>query len=541
VSASRWLAASGADPRKVALLAKAIDADGKGRWKDAEQRMMSGGKVKLQFAPGLLQMLMVLGAALFSLFFAGLLVMIDQRTPMVGVIITLFGGIAAGGATWLHGVELLLADDDDPVVGHWPVSARDVGVARLSILFRRSLPVVFALTLVPSLVATFLFQPYALAGIVIFVASMLQGVLVTTLFAAVLFTLGRAVGKQKAQRIGSIVTIVLLLLLSQAANFGAARVPEVMPAWVETVAPFVSVIPPFTFVAWPAFFAMEAGPSLALGAGGLVVLALLLRGTVNLIAPRGVAQRGEAPTSRRHERSTWIETLLRPWLPGSEAKVVRLLTVAHLREDRHFLLSVALLPIQALIMTSAWVFREGPSVLVADGEGFRVFHAAALFAAMMGFHVTVMASRSGLRNASWLVASSPAAHAGWAAWQRGLTRALDLPVLVPLFFVLHVAASSSPWLVLDDLLLLVALHEAGLWTGQWVLSSTPFSSPPKSLDGNVIGASLLLSITVFPVLGFWLALVHGPHPWAKPITLLVLASVVWLARSRTARRDLVFA
>lgn len=539
--AARWIAAFGADPRQVSLLEGAIRADGEGRWKDAQQRILSGGKVKLQFAPGLLQLLLVIAAALLSLLLGGLLLMLGDKSPVLPILVTFFAGFVAGAAAWLHGVELLLADDDVPVIGHWPVTARDVGVARLWILFRRALQVVVALSLVPSLVACFASRPYGLVGLATLVGSILQGLLVTALFAALVFSLGRAMGKQKALRIGSLVTLAFVLVLSQAANFGAARMPEVMPAWVETVAPFVAVLPPLTFVAWPAFFEMGVGPSLALASGGLSILALLLRGTVNLIAPRGVAERGEMRISRKNERSTWIEALLRPWIPGPKARVVRLLVVAHVKEDRHFLVSVALLPLQMLIATSAWILREGPQSFVADAKGFRDFHMGALFLAMVGFHVTVMASRSGLRRAGWLIASSPASSGDWPAWQRGLTRAIVLPFVVPLIFGLHVLAGSNPWLALDDLMLLLVLHEAGLWIGQWVLAATPFSSPPKSLDGNVVAASLLLGFTVLPAVGFWLAFVHGPHLWAKPITWLLAAAVVWLARSRTAKRELVFA
>lgn len=533
---ARWVRALGADPRRVALLVGAIHADAEGRWKDREAE----SRGQLRFAPAVIQTVLVVGSVLMSLLAAGLMVAVPERSAALGIIVTVFSGCGVALAAWIHGAGLLLVDDDVPVVGHWPVTARDVGVARLWILFRRTMQVAVAFGVIPCVVLAVFVQPWVVVGGVTFVATILQALLGTAFLAAGLYGLRRLLGPRRAQRVGSIAFLVAFLVFSQGSTLLRDRVPDTMPVWFAEHAPWVALAPPFTFVAWPVLFQIPAPAAATIVLAGLAILFVFLRLVVRLIAPAGVAERREALVSPRNEKSPWIEAWLRPWLPGRRTRLMRLLVLAHVREDRHFLARVLILPVQTLIASAAWLVRNGPTALVADDDGTRIFHFVLITMAILGFATVTGTPTSGLRDTRWVVAAAPAAIGDWAAWQRGLARAVNLGVLLPLVFVLHVVARSAPALVVEDLVLFVAVHEAGVRVGQWVQWLPPFSLPPKSADGRLVAASLLLGFTVLPAMFAWFAFVHAAHAWARPASLLMAVGIVLLAHVRTRGRAMRF-
>lgn len=537
MSSAALARALGAEPRVIPLLVKAIAADAEGRWKDREQQP---GRAKIEFAPGVVQIALLLIASLASVALALGIVANGITTATVGVLVTVFSGLAAFVTAWMHGIDLILADEDVPVVGHWPVTARDVGVARLWILFRRTIQVTLAMSIVPSLVLTFMATPYVVAGLVTFVATLLQAFLVTSVFAALLFALRRTLGRKRAQQLSNFVVIFAIITGGQAPRLLRDRLPEAPPPWLLDHAIYVGLVPPFTFVGWPALFEMPWAVGLGFAVAGLVILFLCFRFTVNLIARRGVGEQREARRATRRASSSWIEGWLFPWLPGVGARVVRKLVVAHLRDDRHFLWRVFMIPLQTTIVSAAWVIENGPLALVAEAEGARPFHLVLVVVAILGFATTVAATTSGLRDARWVVTTSAACAANWAGWQRGLTRAINLGVLLPLVVGLHVAAGSPMMLVVEDLALLLLLHESGMGLAQWIQWRAPFTMPPKGMEGSIVAASILLGLFAVPALAAWLILVHDSHLWAKALTVVGALAVVLLARQRTARRELNF-
>lgn len=527
-SVVRWL---GADATRMGVMIEAVERDATGRYLNFKAANTSS----FHLEPGLLHLLLVMGSALLSGLVAGLMVVGPRGAPEVLGVAMVLPLFSCGVAALIHGVPLLLASDDVPVVGHWPVTARDVGLARLWILLRRTLHVALASAIAPSLVAAGFGSPVVLGGVVVFGASMLQGVLMTVVAALLLFGLRRLLGRRRAQRLATLVGGGLFLAPSILSQLAAASGGP--PEWLRGVLPVLTLLPPFTFVSWPMLFDQPVHRAALVVAPGLAVTAGLAWAAVRVVAQTGAAERLEPRRDGDVSRGNWIELLFVPWLPGRRALVARRILAAHLRDDWMTLARVAVVPVQLAVVLVGPFLSGGATSLVADDGGFRIFHLLVAYVAALGVGSVIASVRSGLRPVAWVVAASPASAWDWSGWQRGMARAFTLPFVVPVVIGLHLAAGSSAVRLVDDVLLLVLVHELAIVVGQAVQWRAPFSVPPDFTDGRMIGHVLLLGLFALPALGVWLVFVHGLHVWTPGVTyVLLVVGILGLRRRLGARR-----
>ena len=521
MNAARWL---GADPRRVAVLMEGLDRAHRGGVQLKIERERGG----LISADGL-QILMLLASIFVSLLIAGLMIAVPaQPGPALATAVVALAGFGAFVVAMLLAFPFLLGDDDAPVIGHWPVTGRDVGTARLLALLRAVLrigvPSAGILSLGPAIGA----KPFVLHGLIAWGASTLQAVLVTVFVAWFVIALRRLMGARRAQRWSAGIGIVFLQICGLGATWSARS------EWLERVGDALTwhvwLLPPVWFVAWPSLLQLPVAAALIIALATLLGLVVTASLVIRTMARSGRAEAREARTSGRGRGRSWLDAWFRPWLPGDGAVVARRLLMAHVREDWHFALRAGAVPFVVVVILVTGRVDGGAAALVGPGEGFRLAHLVLPGLATGALAALVATTTSRLREAAWVVAVSPAADARWDALQRGMVRALLLPAAGGLWLVLHVIAGSPPWVVLDDLALLVLLHESVLrWTqiAQW---RAPFTLDPSFVDGRVLGASVLGAFTVLPATGAWLVFVHARFAWGPPLTYLLLGLSIAGAR-----------
>lgn len=517
----------GADPERVGALIGFLDRAREGRLALLVEREKSS-----VFGPALVRTLSLVAAVLFGLFVGGLLV-VASGLPGIGLVVTVLGLLVSSAVVLIHGIPLLLDTDDAQVIGHWPVTARDVGAARMLLLLRGVLEATLAFAVVPCAVLLFVGAPRVLVGVVTAGAVVAQAVLVTALLALALLLLRRTFGRRRAQKIVGAAFFVVFFL-------GAAVMPTLAdraeasgagpPAWGW------ALLPLFWCMVWPVLFETSWAVGAGVGLGSTLATAGLVLLTVRTIAGGGRADRVEARRSSDTQgRIRWLETLLWPWMPGVRALVPRRLVVAHLRDDWRVLLRLFHAPLMFVVVMVGPLHDVGPLAIVADRDGFRWFHLFVIVMASVGVANMVALVSSSQRRASWVLVASPVAHGPWAAWQRGMARATSVPWAVLIVLGLHVAAGSTPWRIVDDLVVVLLTLEVAVRGIQRVQWRAPFSLDPSFVDGRFVAASVLSSMTVLPATVAYLAFVHAKFAWAPPLTwAMLLLAVVLLDRS--ARR-----
>ncbi len=518
---------AGARPSRVAILARGLARQTHGL--QEEQRGEAGSGPD----PELLRVLVLVLLALFSLLVAVVVVRLGDRPELATLVLLAaqLGGVLlrSGGEV----VPLVLDADDRRVLGWWPVSERELLLARGGVLLQGVAEATVAVAALPLLLLAIRGEPPVVAAVGAGAGLALHGVAVAAVLLLWVQGLARLAGRRRARRfteaLGTMTLIVLINLL--------ARAPRAVGGWLEGLAGWQELLlPPLWFAAWGGWG--RPLPGQMLGAGlALVAVALLVGLGARAL---GTAARGEDAGEVRggaggRDWSAPLAAWVGRWLPGRQGRAVRLLLVAHLREDWRLLgvlFGVPILMTGYLVLVTGW--RPPPGSVGATG--------AADWAAPLGLLLSVLglslASALGCSAepaAGWLVRSGVLDAPRLLALQRRLVRALvPAPLLTVTLLATVIAGRLSPgqallaavpaWLALEIMLAFVQL----------VLPAAPFSRPWQR-QGHGGRAFQLLAVVVWPVAVLPLFLVFDRGWWGPPVVVAVQA-LTWLTLRRLGRR-----
>jgi len=452
----RWgdaaLRAAGGDPAVVRALADAFRRADDGRAALDRERNPRNGAIPPSAVKTLLHLLTVLISVILSI----VMVAAEGPLPPGPLLLACLHWLLA--VNWLVGRAgpALLADADRDVLGWWPVSPRDLLLARVLRLLRDSLQFAAAAAGAPVLVLLFTGRPPLLAAAFFALGVTVQAVAVVFGVITLAALLVRRLGREKAVRLAALVSD---------GNFGwivwAIMVNvSIQGDWIAAHADALAWLPPL----WAGLWAAPTAPATFLR--GVLLLTLTTAALVTLgtrvagpRAPAADAPRRRATASSRHWTDP-LELLLAPWLSGREGWVTRRLLVAHLRDDWRFLASALAGPLMFAVMIFAAGHDDALSADAAHSALLDIrfafwipFLAPTAFMAMLG---------SSRPEALWPVALADLDGARLLAAQRRVGRMLLLAPMLAVYIAraLHLGA-PWPW-ALGDALLLAALWENGV-------------------------------------------------------------------------------
>ncbi len=525
---------AGVEAVRVAILARGLERQLRGL--QEQQRGQAGSGLD----PELLRMLVLVLLALFSLLLGMVTVQLAGR-PELATLVLLAAQLGAvllrsGGEV----VPLVLDADDHRVLGWWPVSARELLLARGAVLLRGVAEATLAVAALPLLLLALRGAPPVGGALGAAAGLALHGVAVAALLLVWVQGLARLAGRRRARRfteaLGTVTLIVLINLLARAAG--------AVGGWLEGLAGWQELLlPPLWFAAWGGWARPQ--PAQMLGA----LLALAMVAVLVGLGARALASaaRGDDPGEDRsgaggRDWSAPLSAWAGRWLPGRQGRAVRLLLTAHLREDWRLLgvlLGVPILMTGYLVLVTGW--RPPPG---SEGTAGVADWAAplGLLLSMLGLSLASALSCSAEATAAWLLRSGVIEAPRLLALQRRLVRALvPAPLLTATLLVTLLSGRLSPgqallaavpaWLALEIMLAFM----------QWTLPAAPFSRPWQR-QGHGGRAYQLLLVVVWPVAVLPLFLVLDSGWWGFPAVIVVQAatwgSLRWLGRRRVARTGL---
>lgn len=531
----RLVRAFGGDPRTVRALADGLRRATSGRLElEVERR---GG---MGLAPELMPALVgtLLGFLSFGL--AGLVFALRDHPAF-----TTFLVAAAHASTCLLITVFLMApalleDDDALTIGWWPVSLRDVALARLSLVLGPVVRASLVLLVLPVCVHAIVGPVPLLDGLGLALGLVLQGIAVTFGLTALLLGLVVRVGRDRARRVAQVGGIVLLL--------GATLGPTVVPLFAgrpETRGVHAEVpelpawLPPGWYAAWGRLGAdpPDALPWAVLGAAvAAAVVPLAFRGFASRRRGEDLSPRAGRP--RPAPLVALVAAWLRPFTPGREGFTVRRLLAGHLREDWHLAalrawpIAVAGLLAGAAVVDPAQLagLAEPAGALPVRGAALSVLAALYLPLPVLG---VLVASQD--HRAAWLLAQADLDPHRLLSAVRGVVRGLALVPALAILGLLLVRCGASAQVVAGDLVVFGLTFEFALRVAQRSYLVLPFSrswsSPPE--DFVIAWAVGLVPVSTIAVL--WMVIVHDPFTVGKAVTWALLVLGIALVE-RSSRR-----
>jgi hypothetical protein len=518
--------AAGGDPAVVLPLLKALRQDARGIYLSLRSRDPRGFRIP----PESMHLIMLVIAALGSVglvfaFIAGA----ESGRPLLGPAVLCVAQVLLL-ATNLVGqvVPALLLAEDELTVGWWPLRRRDLLLARIGTALVPALQLSAALSVVPLMTLVFTGRPLVLAAVLLFVAVLVQTVVLAIGAAALTTALVRAVGQRQARRLaaplvdGNLAALPLLLLPAM----------EPLSRYIKSHPGVVNWLPPVWFAR---FGDPLGGPDAWRGMALAAALTFLVL-TVGwrLATPRTGSPTVEAPEPAGRRRGHWTDILpflLRPWLRGREGWVTGRLLAAHLRDDWRFgantLLNVAVLG------AMLWYYTRPE----ADGTnpGFDLLLGGSQTLLIMSMSIPFLIAFSSTPKALWVVALADLDAGRLLAAQRGLVRGL---ALVPLLVIMAVRGHllGVGWLALAVTLGLMAFEcELLLLLAQRLQPLLPFS---RAYTRDQSSQTMLRGMALFGIL-IGVALVNLAAAYVSPVRYGLLAALpvaIWLVRRNVARR-----
>jgi hypothetical protein len=521
---------AGGDPARVLPLARALDrqATGERHWQHAREGGGSLGPDAGRY----------LTLAVLVLISGGLAVLVHAQAgrpawwPALVLLLSQFGAVTLTMAR--DAVPLLLADEDRQVIGWWPVSERDLLLARGGLLLRGVLQVTLAVAGLPLLVLMSQGQPVLVAGLGALVGLGLHALLLTALLALGLQGLSRLVGHRWARRLVEILGVLVLLVLINLGGRPQLRllaVDEPQTSWALLAYPL------FWFAAWAALWPPAAVHLVATVLAVAVSLVAVAAGLRRLGSPVQ-ADRQQAAAALRRVRD-WTGPLIawtRPWLTGTDGQVLQLLLRAHLRADWRLTGQLFFYP--PLYLCGLWIWTErrlqtaGSEVPAASLLAIDL----GLFAALLGVSLGAALTFSGEAAAAWPVQGGLSSGRRLLSLHRRLLRVLvAAPFLLAAAVLLLLRGDLSPgqapavvavaWLVFE---LLVALV-------QWFLPAVPFSRAWRR-DEHPGRQVFWLILVIWVVHGLWQGIVLPRLGWGLVETLACLVALLAVVRWSLGRR-----
>lgn len=531
-----WLvAAAGGRPAVVLPLYRGLEKAAAGR----SDLLRSQSRRRVTISAEALRLIMIvvtaLGSVLLGLF---MLVRPEGFRFHLGVLILV-------GAHWLLVVNMvvaqagpaLLVDDDQQILGWWPISRRELLLARLATVLKPALQISLALAAVPLLVLAVTGPPPVLPALLLGAGLLVQTLGVTFGTAVALALVVRLWGRRKAQRLaalaadGNVFMYFWLLMV---------LVPRLEPLFGGRVH-LLPLLPPLWFTA---FGHPQAGPVAwaAAAVGTLTSLLLVVAGLRLLVQ----AATGETVEPREKRPARWhysviVSGLLRPMMPGPEGWAVRRLLESHLREDWRFIGGMLTLP--AMMVMMFFVLNETTAAdLAPDDLAWSALGAVenTHFVMIMAASVIFLTTFSSTPRALWIVALADLDTGRLLAAQRGMIRGLvTLPVLV-LYAVKAAWLGAGPLVVAADVLLLGLQVEIIISIMQPFIMIMPFSlgyTNDQTARRVMLGFLAMGLAIVFLILNFLYTNYLNARvvAWGVLPMLLVLVRI-WQKRRTAGRR-----
>ena len=462
--------AAGGRPEVVLPLYQGLEKAAEGR----NALLRSQSRRRSHVSPYALRMIMLILTALGSVLLAVfMLVGSSEFQPHPGVLVLV-------AAHWLLVLSMvinlagpsLLVDDDFQVLGWWPLTRRELLLARLGTVLRPALEISLALGVVPLLVLAITGRPPVLAALGLLLGLLVQTVGLVFGTAAGLALVVRLWGRRRAQR--------LAMLAADGNSFmGLWLVMLFAPRLVPRLSQHLDLLlalPPFWFAGSGD---LGAGPLVwAQLAAGTLLSALMVWLGLRVLAPAGHGQVAEPLETRpgRWHLSSVISWLLKPMMPGREGWAVRRMLEHHLREDWRFIGGMAGMPV--VIIALYFGYRGNSAADLKPGE---LAHTAMMAVGnphllmLMASSIIFVSSFSSTPRALWLVALADLDTGRLLEAQRGMIRGLAFVPILAVYGSKAWSLGASWQVVLLDVLILGLQAEITVAILQPILMIMPFS------------------------------------------------------------------
>jgi hypothetical protein len=514
----RWtaplLAIAGVAPVRVWALRDGLRAAARGQ--AAEQHAQRGGG---GLHPDASRVVLLVFFALISV---GLAVGVGMLRHMPDLAVTLLI-VAQGGAvlmrTGTEVVPLVLGADDRRVLGWWPVSERELLVARGLIVLESVLEASAAILAIPLLVLLVTGRPPVVVGLGALVGTALHAVTLGAFMLLAVHGLGRLLGRQHARRVvdvlGSVVMIIVLNLALRAFRPLLEQI-DALPAWLRLLAPA------YWYGAWGAVASPGWLALLAVSLSVVATLALVVPG-LRLLGRRGEVADADEPVATRRPRD-WTGPLvgwLRPWLGGRDGRAMTLLLRAHLREDWRFTGALIFLP-GAILAYLLLMKMDDVADLGRDlGNAASLATTLSLWMSFLALSLGGAITSSVSAPAAWLPHGGVVQGRRWLSLQRRAIRMLvPLPLLVVVTGVMVWRAGLDPrqaplvvvpaWLTFEALVLFL----------QATAPTAPFSRAWRR-EGHEFKGFHLLLLLAWPLVTLPVVVGFRQPPWG------VVAALAW--------------
>lgn|GEM_PF-4306987 len=426
----------------------------------------------------------------------------------------------------------LLVDDDHKVLGWWPVTRREIMLARLGTLLKPALQTTLALMAAPLVVYAIVGRPILLTAAVFGLGLILQAICVTFGAAVALSLLVRMLGRTKAQRLAA--------LLADGNNFFYFWLiflvaPRIWP-WLKGHTEVLNALPPLWF---GAFGDLAAGPHAWLMASvGVIVTAILVGTGLRLMVAADAGSQAvkvEKAPSPRHP-SRLVSWLLQPWMKGREGWVLRRLLESHLREDWRFIGGMISMPLVMLVFFFGAGGNMGRDLVDADIN--RTALGAVSYTHMlilMAASVLHLSAFSSTPAALWLVALADLDTRRLLSGQRGMVRGLITAPMLLVYGIRAMTLGAPPWIALLDMAVLGLQVEIIVTVMQPILMVMPFS---RGYTNDQSARRMLIVFISMGVAVVFIAMnfVYAEVATARYVVWVLLPLLLWAARWWLGRR-----
>ena len=501
----RW---AGGRPHVVLPLAAALDQAAEGY----AEVLRTRNPRRVLITPKALRLLVivfsVLGSVLLALLF--LLKMPPSHPHPLVVVIVAGQWLITVAAVSMQAGPTLLLEDDARLLGGWPLSRREIVLARLLTILKPALQLALALGGLPVLAAAFAMQPPVLQALSLALGLVVQAVGVGFGITVLILLTVRALGRRRSERVaallgdGNAMALVFLLYYPLRSGWG----------WLQDHPDVVYILPPGWILA---FADWQSGPVAWLWAGiGVVVQVLLVTYGLRLLAAREQGQQITTTASGPTARSLvdgpvrLLGTLLR----GREGRVIARLFAAHLRDDWRFV-GGFLGPLILLVVMSG-IFGDLAGEMDLEALPLTALTSVPLIQMFIMLVVlSIMVTQTSSRpEAIWLVALGDLDGAHMlASVRRLILLVMGGPVLV-IYAVTALRVGADWVVVVRDVAIMGAEIEIALLLVQPLLPWLPFSRPfaQQEVDQRLVAAIAASLISFAPVL---LNLLYAEIDWFR--------------------------
>ncbi len=513
---------------RVIGLARGLHREARGQLRLAHDQGRGG-----RLGPDAARRILLIMLGLMSIGVAAFVVPMAGKPWLAASLLVVCQGGAVMMSAGRDAVPLILGQEDHRVLGWWPVSERELLLARGALLLLTVLESAAAMVAIPLIALMVAGRPPVLAGLGALVGVALHGVVLTALLTVGIQGLARLLGRARARRLVEVVgTLLIVVVINVVVRTFGRLLPglDLENGWILVLAP------PGWFGAWAALWSpgWPVATAALLGVASAVVLPVL---GARALASSGRGDR-EPVVVRRRRGPDWtrpFEWWLAPWLTGRDGRALQLLVRAHLREDWRFTSALVFFPVLMLVyvvMVGGRFSGGMPGMMAVPMLVGRL----GLWMAVLGISLGSAFSMSAESDAAWVVGCG--VGDGWRllALQRRMARML-LPV--PLLFAIGVvllvtgmvpagdlpAVLAVPWLVFETMLSLM----------QWAVPAAPFSLAWRRDGGRSNRPLFWLMILVWPVFMVWNEMVIEGQEHGVLITLAALAVLLAGLRALTRR------